>query len=111
MMKEIADPFGPAERQHRSRERPFGIRRRISVGIDGPAVRNPLARVRRDDDPAARDDAGRRIEDQGGSCPAGMPTATGLVPRKRVRPPKGAMFGGALEIASPMHPALIAFST
>jgi hypothetical protein len=45
------------------------------------------------------------------SRPAGIPIATGLVPRKRVFPPNGAMFGGAFEIASPTQLAAIAFST
>ena len=47
----------------------------------------------------------------GCSRPAGMPMATGLVPRNRIFPPYGAMFGGAFEIATPMRPASIAFST
>ena len=97
--------FRTAERQHRPRERPFRIRRRISVRIDGPAVRNrsPVCAATMILPRATTLVDASKIS--GGSCPAGMPTATGLVPRKRVRPPKGAMFGGALEIASPMHPA------
>ena len=47
----------------------------------------------------------------GSSSPAGMPIATGFVPRKRALPPNGAMWGGALEIATPMKPWLTAFST
>ena len=111
MMNEMAEPFGPPK----GRTAPASASSASVVGYPSGSIAQPsgigsfacaatmiLPR-------ATTLVAASKI--RGASSPAGMPTATGFVPRNRSRPPNGAMFGGAFEIANPMHPRATAFST